>query len=165
MAFDAFIKIDGIEGETTDDKHTGWIELIPRFGVEVRQKVSRTASSAGGASAERADFSDFIIRKLVDKASPKLALACAAGTHIDKIVVELCRAGTDKMTFMTYTLENCLISKIATTSGSDTPADLPAETVKINYGKIQWCYTRQERQGGGATGNVAAGRDLQRNYG
>lgn len=27
MAFDAFIKIDGIEGESMDDKHQGWIEI------------------------------------------------------------------------------------------------------------------------------------------
>lgn len=90
MGFDAFLTIDGIDGESTDEKHAGWIEII-RFGIGVRQEVSATASSCGGASAERTDFSDFIIRKLLDKSSPKLALACAAGTHIDKIVVELCR--------------------------------------------------------------------------
>jgi len=28
MSFDAFIKIDGIEGESTDDKHQGWIEIL-----------------------------------------------------------------------------------------------------------------------------------------
>ena len=28
MAFDAFVKIDGIEGESTDEKHAGWIEVI-----------------------------------------------------------------------------------------------------------------------------------------
>jgi type VI secretion system secreted protein Hcp len=28
MAFDAFIIIDGIEGESTDDKHRGWIEVL-----------------------------------------------------------------------------------------------------------------------------------------
>ncbi|WP_353327541.1 type VI secretion system tube protein Hcp, partial [Chitiniphilus shinanonensis] len=27
MAFDAFIKIDGIPGESTDDKHKDWIEI------------------------------------------------------------------------------------------------------------------------------------------
>ena len=27
MAFDAFIKIDGIPGESTDEKHKEWIEV------------------------------------------------------------------------------------------------------------------------------------------
>jgi type VI protein secretion system component Hcp len=58
MAFDAFIKIDGIDGESTDNKHNRWIELLS-CGVTVSQKVSETDSSAGGTSSERADFSDF----------------------------------------------------------------------------------------------------------
>lgn len=160
--FDAFVKIDGIEGEGTDEKHQGWIELV-RFGIGVKQTISSTASSAGGASAERADFSDFILRKYLDKSSPKLALACAAGTHIDQIVVELCRSGGDKLTFMTYTMKDCLISRVRTTSGSDTAGNFPAETVKINYGKIEWAYTQQKRAGGGAAGQVAAGWDLEKN--
>ncbi len=28
MAFDCFIKIDGMEGESTDYNHQGWIEVI-----------------------------------------------------------------------------------------------------------------------------------------
>ena len=162
MAFDAFMKIDGIEGESTDDKHQGWIEFI-RYGIGLKQTVSTTTSSVGGASAERADFSDFLIRKFIDKSSPKLALACADGTHIDQIVVELCRAGTDKVTFMNYTLKNCLIRKVITTNGNDTAANFPSETVKIKYGKIEWCYTQQKRKGGGASGYSVYGWDLQRN--
>jgi type VI secretion system secreted protein Hcp len=129
----------------------------------LHNSVSTIPSSAGGASAERADFQDFTIRKLLDKASPKLAEACAAGTHIDTIIIELCRAGTDKVTFMTYTLKNCLIRRVNTTSGSDVGNNFPAETVKINYGKIQWRYTVQKRQGGGPAGNVACGWDRQKN--
>ena len=76
MAFDTFIKIDGIEGESTDDKHAGWIEVIS-FDSGVSQRTSATASSAGGGSAERADFDDFSFVKQLDKASPKLAMAFA----------------------------------------------------------------------------------------
>jgi type VI secretion system secreted protein Hcp len=28
MAFDAFLKIDGIPSESTDDKHRDWIEIL-----------------------------------------------------------------------------------------------------------------------------------------
>ncbi len=162
MAFDCFLKIDNIEGESSDSGHQGWIEVL-RYGIGLKQNISSTASSAGGASAERADFFEFTIRKYLDKASPKLALACGAGTHIDKIVVELCRAGGDKIKFMDYKLSNCVISEIITTSGNDTIQKFPAETVKINYGKIELSYTKQKRAGGGAAGQVASGWDLQRN--
>ncbi|MGD8833478.1 MAG: type VI secretion system tube protein Hcp [Desulfobacteraceae bacterium] len=158
MAFDAFIKIDGIEGESTDEKHAGWIE-VTSYNTGLSQTVSSTASSAGGASAERADFHDFSITKQIDKASPKLAVACADGTHISSIVVELCRSGTDKVKFMEYKMTNCLISSTSTTGGGD----FPTENVTIDFGKIEWSYTQQKRKGGGAAGNVASGWDLEKN--
>jgi type VI secretion system secreted protein Hcp len=96
MSFDAFVNIDGIEGESTDDKHPGWIE-IQSFGAGHSQRPSETASNAGGASTGRVDFHDFSFEKLLDKATPKLALACADGSHINTIRVELCRAGTEKI--------------------------------------------------------------------
>lgn len=158
MAFDAFIKIDGIDGESTDNQHNGWIELLS-CGVTVSQKVSNTASSAGGASAERADFSDFSFIKQIDSSSPKLTLACAAGTHINNIVIEFCRAGTEKIKFLEYKLSNCIISRVEMVA----QGDFPVEKVTINFGKIRWAYMRQNRQGGGVMGNIAAGWDRQRN--
>jgi type VI secretion system secreted protein Hcp len=159
MAFDAFVKIEDIEGESTDDKHQGWIEVIS-YTTGVNQSASSTASSAGGGSAERANFAPFTFVKLLDKASPGLALACADGTHIDTITVQICRAGTEKLKFMEYKLSDCIISSVKTTG---TGGDLPAESVSIAFGKILWAYTQQKRQGGSAAGNVAAGWNLMKN--
>lgn len=158
MAYDVFIKIDNIEGESSDENHPGWIEVLD-FDLDVAQTVSRTASSAGGASAERADFSVFGFTKLLDKASPKLATACAAGTHIDSITVDLCRAEGDKVRFMQYTFSDCVISSFHTSSDGDFPED----DVAFNYGKVQWRYTQQRRDGGWAAGNVAAAWNLEKN--
>jgi type VI secretion system secreted protein Hcp len=159
MAFDTFIQIEEIEGESTDAKHAGWIEVLS-YTTGVNQKASTTTSSAGGAGTERADFAPFSFIKLLDKASPLLALACAAGTHIDTITVELCRAGTEKIKFMEYKLSDCIISGVIT---SGTGGDVPAESVSIAFGKIQWAYTQQNRRGGAAAGNVAAGWNLMKN--
>jgi type VI secretion system secreted protein Hcp len=158
MAFDGFLKIKGIDGESTDTKHQGWIE-ISDCNMEILQSISATASSAGGASAERADFSDFCFTKLLDKASPQLAQACAKGTHFDTVAVELCRAGSEKIKFMEIKMSDVLISHIAMNAGGD----FPSETIRLNYGKILWTYTQQNRQGGSAMGNVAAGWDRRRN--
>ncbi len=88
--------------------------------------------------------------------------ACAAGIHIDKITVELCRSGTDKAKFMAYKFKNSLISSVLTSSG-DPNNGFPVELVKIDFGKIEWCYTQQNRHGGQASGHIAAAWDLQRN--
>src|ERR1035437_1938100 len=109
MAFDAFLKIDGIPGESTDDKHKDWIE-IQSYSHGVQQSASSTASSSGGASAERVNFNDLAVAKLVDKASPKLFEACCVGKHIKEVVIEVCRAGGDKQKFLENRMEQVLIS-------------------------------------------------------
>jgi type VI secretion system secreted protein Hcp len=158
MACNVFIQISGLEGESSDDRHCGWLE-VTQYDFNVRQKVSRTAGSAGGASAERADFSQFGFTKLMDKTSPLLAVACAAGTRFDTIVVELCRAGGEKFRFMRYTFTNCVISAFHTSSDGDFPED----DVSFAYGKVDWCYTLQNRATGWAAGNVACVWSLEKN--
>ena len=158
MAFDGFIKFSDIDGESTDVKHLGWIE-ISECNMEILQTVSSTASSVGGASAERADLSDFRFSKNMDKSSPLLALACADGTVFNNVTVELCRAGSEKIKFMEFKLTNSIISFI----GINANGDFPCETIHLNYGTINWCYTQQNRKGGGASGNVAAGWNRQKN--
>jgi type VI secretion system secreted protein Hcp len=153
---DAFMKIDGIEGESTDQKHTGWIEVLD-FDFSIAQKVSRTACSAGGASAERSDFSEFAITKMLDKSSPLLALACAEGRHINSIVIELWRAG--KVKYMAYQLAHCLISEVSTHSDGE----FPEEEVSIDIGRFEMVYTQQSRSTGQALGQVAGGWDRTRN--
>ncbi len=158
MAFDGFIKLDGIDGESTDDKHQGWIEICD-CNMEILQTVSTTASSAGGAAAERANFSDLRFTKLLDKSSPQLALACAKGKHFDKVTIELCRAGSEKTKFMEIKMDDCLISAIAMNAG----VDFPSETIHLNYGKIRWTYTQQNRRGGMAMGNISTGWNRRKN--
>src|SRR3954469_11117687 len=99
MAFDAFLKIDGIPGESTDDKHTDWIEYLSfDFGME--QPTSATDSSAGGGTTERVDVEDLKVVKHLDKASTKLYEFCCTGKHIATVTIELCRAGGDKLKYL-----------------------------------------------------------------
>ena len=58
MAFDAFLKIDGIPGESSDDKHKDWIEILS-YSHGVSQSGSGSRSSGGARSAERCDHQDF----------------------------------------------------------------------------------------------------------
>src|SRR5258708_8889413 len=101
MAFDGFLKVDGIDGESTDDKHKNEIEVLS-FHWGVSQPRSGSASSAGSLTAERANFDNFVVIKAIDKASPKLALGCADGQHFTNARIELCRAGGDKQPYMEY---------------------------------------------------------------
>ncbi len=160
MAFDAFLKIEGIPGESTDAKHKDWIE-ITHFSQSMSQPASATASSAGGATAERVDFGTFDIQHLLDKASPKIYEACASGKHIKEVILEICRAGGDQVKYLEVKLEQVLVSAIE--SGGTAGEGFPTETVKFSYGKIKWTYSQQKRADGTGGGNVNAGWDLTTN--
>jgi len=165
MAFDAFMKIDGIPGESEDAKHKEWMEIIS-FQIGVDQPRSASASSVGSLSAERANFREMVVTKMIDKGSPKLAQYCAGGDHVSLVTIELCRAGGDKQPYMEYKLTDVMISSFAAggaRTGNAESNDVPVETIQMNYGKIEWKYTQTKVVGGKAAGNVAAGWDLKTN--
>ncbi|MGI8742111.1 MAG: Hcp family type VI secretion system effector [Bryobacteraceae bacterium] len=162
MAFDTFVKIDGIPGESTDDKHKDWIEVLS-FNHGVTQPSSATASSAGGGTAERTEHQDFSITKFVDKASPKLYESCSSGKHIKEVTIEMCRASGDKLKYMEVKMEQVIISHVAPGGTSKGEHGFPTEAVSFNYGTIKWTYTQQKRADGSGGGNVTGGWDLTAN--
>ena len=90
LAVDAFLKIDGIKGESTDDKHKDEIDVISwSFG----ETNSGTAHTGGGGGAGRVNMKDFKFTMRTNKASPKLFQACANGKHINKVVLFVRRSG------------------------------------------------------------------------
>lgn len=161
MAVDMFLKIEGIDGESTDDKHKKEIEVLS-FSWGVSQHRSASASSAGSLSAQRADFSDFSIVKAIDAASPKLLLACCDGTHLKSVRLELCRAGGDKQAYMEYKFTDVLVTSFRP-GGRHESETLPLEEVSFAFGKAEWAYTQTKVEGGRAAGRVPAGWDLKAN--
>jgi type VI secretion system secreted protein Hcp len=162
MAYDSFVKIDGIPGESSDDKHKDWIEILS-FAHEIKQPAQATKSSSGGATAERVDHEDFRITKYMDKSSPKLYEFCCTGKHVKSVVIEMCRAGGDKLRYMEVKLEDVIVSSVRPGGGTQDAAGFPAEDVTFNYGKIKWTYTQQKRPDGSGGGNVTGGWDLTTN--
>jgi len=164
MAFDCFLKIDGIDGESTDDKHKDWIELLS-FSHGISQPATGSAARAGARTAERCLLEDFSIVKTLDKASPKLALNCCNGKHIDDVTLELCRAGGDKQKFMEYKLSDVIVSSVKPGGSAQGAEALPLEEVSFNYGKIEWTYTETDPVTGKPVGDVSAHWDLVTNKG
>jgi len=164
MAFDAFLKIDGIPGESTDDKHKDWIEVLS-YSHGLSQPAAGARSTGGAASAERCNHQDFSIVKVLDKASPKLALYCCNGTHIKSVKLELCRATGDKQKYMEYLLSDVIVSGVRPGGSAQGGENLPLEEVSFNYGKIEWTYTETDHKTGKPKGDVKANWDLVANKG
>jgi type VI secretion system secreted protein Hcp len=156
VAFDTFIKIDGIQGESGDEKHSGWMEILSiHWGVSNQSKPSQKSPTKTTA------WDDFTFTKAQDSSSPKLFMACDNATPIKEILLEVCRAGGDKMKFLEYKFSACFINKISLSSG-DSKETLPVETVSFKYQSVEMTYTLQKRQDGIGGGKVAAVFNLQR---
>jgi type VI secretion system Hcp family effector len=108
MALDAYVKIDGIAGESKDSGHEEWIE-ITSYNFGNSQSTTVTASSAGGAASGRTKLTDFHITKELDRASPKLLGASCAGQHIKQVTIAVHRAGGDKVKYFEVVLEEVII--------------------------------------------------------
>eukprot|EP01032_Pedospumella_encystans_P036914 gene36914-41782_t len=160
MAIDVYLYIDGIKGESADDRHKDWIECKSvNFGVE--QPKSATASTGGGHTAERCEHRDIVISKLADLASPILLQTCAAGRTIPKAKFEFMRADAqgERVKYFEIEIENVLIGAVAP---SVEEGDILTEKVGFKFSKVRWKYTQQKITGG-AGGNTSGGWDLSTN--
>jgi len=161
MAFDAFLKIATVPGESTDDKHKEWIEVMS-FSWGAHQSAGGSQSGGGAHTGGRVDISDFSVVKQLDKASPKLFLACAAGEHIADVTLELCRAGNDKQKYMTYKMSDVLVSSVRPGGSSQGDGRLPLEEVSFHFSKVNLEYIPIDAKGK-PQGTVPAGWDLAKN--
>jgi type VI secretion system secreted protein Hcp len=139
MAFDAFLKIEGIEGESTDKIHPGEIEISSfSWGVE-----NTATASGGGGGTGKATPQDFHFNSSVSKASPSLMLACATGRHFQKATLTCRKAGTTSLAaeFIKIRLEDCLISSYDTGGTANIDEGGPTDQFSINFAKIDFLYT------------------------
>ena len=161
MPFDTFLKIDGVDGESTDAKHKGEIEILS-FHWGVSQAITGTVSSTGTFSGQRCDMTAVTVVKQLDKASPKLAQGCAAGDHFKNATLTLCRSTGDKQAYMVYKLSDVLLESVRTGGASQGEGGVPTEEVGLRYAKIELEYTVVGTDGK-AAGNVSGGWDLKEN--
>lgn len=163
MAFDVFLKIATIPGECTDDKHKDWIELLS-YHHGVSQPTSGSASS-GSRGSGRSDHQEFTVVKRIDKASPKLFLACCNGEHINEITVELCRATGDKQKYMVYKMSDVMVRSVRPGGSAKDANEVPLEEVAFAYGKIEQEYVETDHKSGKAKGSIKAHWSVVENKG
>jgi len=148
-AVDYFLKIDTIPGESPDDKHKGEIQ-IETFSFTAEQVGS--FAHGGGGGAGKVQMHDFHFSKFVDKASPKLMLACAKGEHIPKAVITVRKAGGGQQEYLKISISDCLVSNYQL-SGAPGQNGLPSDSFALNFAKISYEYKEQKADGtlGGTT--------------
>lgn len=157
-AVDYFLKIEGIEGESGDDKHKNEIELESwSFG----ESQSGTMSHGGGGGAGKVQMQDFHFVMKVNKASPKLFLACATGEHIKKSILVGRKAGKDQQEYLKITFSDSLVSSYQI-GGSGDSGVVPMDQISLNFAKIEYEYKPQKADGT-LDAPIQVGYDLKAN--
>ena len=154
-AVDYFLKLNGIEGESTDSKHKAEID-IQSWSWGATQ--SGAHGFGGGGGAGKVQMQDFHFTMRVNKASPKLMLACANGEHIKDAVLTCRKAGKEQQEYLKIKFTDLLVSSYQT--GGSQGDVIPMDQISVNFSKIELEYKEQKADGtlGGAT---KAGFDLK----
>ena len=142
----AYVKYDGIDGESSDMAHEGWIDL-----VAVSQPLHKPGTGSG-AARRRGDviLEDITVTKTSDKASPKLAEAVCNGTVFPKVEIHVTASADDpsRSTYYRYELTNVRVTSYSVSaSGSGAAGDVPQEQISLNFEEIKVSYDRAMTKG------------------
>jgi type VI secretion system secreted protein Hcp len=140
-AFDYFLRVDGIQGESADAKHKGEIDVLSWSWGETHA----TASSSSGGAAGKVEMSDLTVVARVSKASPHLLLACASGKHFKSAMLTGRKAGKGQLDYLTFSLSDILVSSYQT--GGSASVEPPMDSISLSFGKIQVEYKEQKVDG------------------
>ncbi len=151
-AADLFLQLDGIPGESVSIGRRGWIDC-----QEFNFGASRTHSTV------KASFQDVTLFKLLDKASPRLVLACAQGQALESAVLEIVRRNeTGPIRVLQVKCSGVQVKSVDLSAMAD--GDRPQERVTLSYGAIQWTYTEIDSSGQSLK-DILASWDLLSNSG
>jgi type VI secretion system Hcp family effector len=128
------LTVTGTSSDPAYPADQGWIRVSAIAEGQLNRIVLGSAST--GSSIGKAQFTPLTIQKTVDAASPKLFSALARGLHFDGVRLVWRRATG---TFYTAVLKTAFVTAIDWTGNPD---DDPGEKVVLNYGAVQWAYTR-----------------------
>ena len=138
----AYIKFDGIDGESKSDKdHKGWSDLLSfDWGASAPE-----APATGGPVALQP--TQFRVEIAGDMAMPKLLEAAATGRSFPTMQLHIIHEGAtpeENREFMVE-LTNVMITSFQT---SGRAGQAPAETLSLNYTEIKWTYLPADRSKG-----------------
>ena len=156
MAADAFLKIDGVGGESADSKHKGEIEVVAWSWGEAQ---TPSPPGGGGGGAGKVQMQDFRYTALTSTASPRLLLACASGEHLKHAVLTCRRPGKTPIDFLTLTMTDV---RIASFHLGRVAGEQVFDEATLAYSRIEVEY-RTQKPDGSAGPPVKAGWDLKKN--
>jgi type VI secretion system secreted protein Hcp len=147
MAYDAFLKLDGITGESQKTNHQGEIDLSSfSWGCS----NSSSVGTGTGVSTGKVTVNDFSIMKATDSSSPVLFQKCCDGSVMATGVVTLQRqVQGEAAAYLVYTFTNVYVTSVQW-SGSGGAGDSPMESVSFCFevGSVDYTPLNDDGSGG-----------------
>ena len=145
MAFDAYLKIDGIPGESTAKGNENQIALESfSWGASNPATISPASSGIGTG---RVNISSFSIMKRQDSSSPELFEHCCSGEHIKKAWLYIRKQGKEQGVFHELEFDTLVVESVQW-SGSSGGDDVPTESVSLAFSKVTFGFAKQKATGG-----------------
>ncbi len=148
----AFMRIEGVPGQSTDKDHKDWIILN-----SVSSPIRRTIKE-GARDVERTQGTTTLgnvgVDRRVDKSSVKLSEYCASGKYIPEVELDICNVVNNKVaTVYKYRLTNVIVVEYTFNYSAEGDAGAN-EHVEFNFEKVEWTYTIINPKTGDSEGDI-----------
>jgi len=127
-----YVQYGSVKGDVTAEGHVGWIE-VNSFQWGVGRGISSPTGGSSDREASAPSVSEIVVTKPTDIATVNLLTESLEGEGQD-VTIDFCK--TDKgalNVYLSYTLNNTMISGYSSSSGGDRPQ----ESISFNFTKIQ----------------------------
>lgn len=144
MSVEIFLKLDGIEGESEKKDAENQIEV---FSFSNGASNPSSVSFGTGSGAGKVDISSLSLQKQLDKASPKLFLACCKGTHIatGTMIVREATGDDNPKIYFQYDMKEVFVDSISW--GGAAGGGKPSESISLSFKQIEITYWPQKADG------------------
>lgn len=153
---DIYLKIAGIDGSSTSERHAREIELTG-YRFDAQNTVEIGPGSGGGSGVGKVNFGPLVVSKLLDVSSPSIMLAVATGQVIPEVTLTVERPGEGPTRIAEIVLTDVVIGEFS--DESEEPAQFPGDQILLNYGTIRFTVFPQNPDGSEGT-PVTVGWDV-----
>jgi type VI protein secretion system component Hcp len=140
-AYELFLDVTGIAGESDAAKHEGEIDLLAfNWGADA---VGSLATGGGGGTG-KSTMQELHVVSRVSKASPGLIQSLGTGTHHQEANLVVRKAGKDQQEFLKIDLDDVVISSYQVTTATDGHL---LEEFTLNFADVEMEYRPQKPDG------------------
>jgi type VI secretion system secreted protein Hcp len=153
MSIDCHLKLDGVKGESTHDKHKDEVTLLSFTGGE-----SNSSNSMGGGMAVGKGKAEPVhITMKYGTQSPVIAKHCVSGKHFKDATVAMSISGGKQEDFLTIVMKEVFIMSHSVSANANGEV---IEQVTMNYADIEYKY-KPQKSDGSLGGEVKYGVDMR----